>query len=322
MKNSTVRLTFADAYKFMAIVAVIFAHLPPGGRFDGEAWSAVQKIQELTGWCVLAFFAVSGVLLKPSLERSIGAELAKRARRLLVPWLAFSVLYKVVVSSLNFLGVIKNAQPIPDNGWNLLIWALLPADPQLYFLLYLFFMQAVLMLLHRASARAPVIVGAMAFLLWSLFLVPESGARLLHGSSLQLVPLYFAFLTLGLFCGTSLRRAALLCAAACGIGLFIAFTRGDWLVAWQLAAPWICLLALRAGEGSSALKPLAYLGRFSGSVYVWHVPLIMGSVSIASVALLGTGFAAVLATVVLCFACSAILGALVDRTRYLCWFRI
>lgn len=322
MNKSTVRLSFADAYKFVAIVAVIVAHLPPGGRFDGEAWAAIESIQGLTGWCVLAFFVVSGVLLRPGLERPIRTELTKRALRLLVPWLAFSVFYKVTVSALTLAGVIKNVHPIPDGGWEVLMWALQPADPQLYFLLYLFFMQALLLLLLRANDRVPLILGAMAFVLWLVFLFPVSGARLLHGPSLQLVPLYFAFLTFGLFCGTSLRRAALLCAAACVTGLFVALTHGNWLVAWQLAAPWIFLLALRAGEGSSALKPLAYLGRFSGGVYVWHVPLIMGAVSIASVALLGPGFAAVLTTVVLCFACSALVGTWANRTPFLRWFHI
>jgi fucose 4-O-acetylase-like acetyltransferase len=322
MQNTTVRLSFADAYKFVAIVAVISAHLPPGGRFDGEAWATVQSIQDLTGWCVLAFFAVSGVLLRPSLERPIGAELIKRARRLLIPWLAFSVFYKVAVLALTLAGVIKNAQPIPSGGWDLLRWVVQPADPQLYFLLYLFLMQVFLLFLHRLNDCVPLIVGVVAFLSWSVFLFPDSGAPLLHGASLQLVPLYFAFLTFGLFCGSSLKRVAVVSALACLASLIIAVTRGNWLVAWQLVAPWVLLLALRAGEGSPALKPVACLGRFSGGVYVWHAPLIMGAVSIVSVALLGSGFTAVLATVVLCFACSALVGTWVNRTPRLRWFHI
>jgi fucose 4-O-acetylase-like acetyltransferase len=319
---TTARLDYADAFKFLALVGVIFAHLPPSGRFEAEAWAIVQGLQAATGWCVLGFFAVSGALFRSGANRPIGIEVQKRARRLLIPWLAFSLLYKVLVSVFTVTGLIKNAQPIPSGGRELLMWVVQPADPQLYFLLYLFLMQAFLLFLHRANARAPLIVGAMAFLLWLVFLVPDSGALLLHGASLQLVPVYFAFLTFGLFCGTSLSSTAFVCAAVCVVGLVIAMTLGNWLVAWQLVAPWVLLLMLRAAEGSLALKPFAYLGRFSGGVYVWHAPLIIGVASIASVALLGPGFAAVLATVVICFASSAVLGTWVNRAPFLRGFHI
>lgn len=318
----TARLDYADAFKFLAMVGVIFAHLPAGGRFEAEAWPIVQSVQAATGWCVLGFFAVSGALFRSGASRPIGIEVLKRAQRLLIPWLAFSLFYKVAVSVLTVTGLIKNAQPIPSGGWDLLRWVVQPADPQLYFLLYLFLMQVFLLFLHRLSDRVPLIVGVVAFLSWSVFLFPDSGAPLLHGASLQLVPLYFAFLTFGLFCGTSLKRVAVVSALACLTSLIIAVMRGNWLVAWQLVAPWVLLLALRAGEGSPALKPFAYLGRFSGGVYVWHAPLIMGVVSIASVAILGPGFAAVLTTVVLCFACSALIGTWVNRTPFLRWFHI
>jgi len=316
------RFHSVDCFKCLAMVGVIIAHLPSGGRFDPAAWATIENAQKATGWCVLAFFVVSGALFQTGVSRSPGAELARRAARLLVPWLSFSLFYKILVFGLAFAGVIKNTKQIPQDSSKLWQWLMNPADPQLYFLLYLFVMQAVLLLLHRVNRRAPLIVGAMAFLLWLVFLVPESGAPLLHGPSLRLVPLYVAFLTFGLFCGTSFRATALVCAAVFVAGLLIAVTLDNWLIAWQLVAPWVLLVSLRAGEGSLALKPFAYLGRFSGGVYVWHAPLIIGAASIASVSLLGAGFVAVIATVILCFACSAAVGSWVNRTPFLRWFHI
>jgi fucose 4-O-acetylase-like acetyltransferase len=311
-----------DCFKFLAMAGVIIAHLPPGGRFDSAAWATIELAQKATGWCVLAFFVVSGALFQSGISRSPGPELARRAVRLLVPWLSFSLFYKILVCGLAFGGVIKNTQQIPRDGSDLWQWLMDPADPQLYFLLYLFVMQAFLLLLHRVNGRAPLIVGAMAFLLWFILLVPESGVPLLHGPSLKLVPLYFAFLTFGLFCGTSLKRVALVSALGSLMAPLIAVTQGSWLIACQLVAPWILLMVLCAGEGWSALKPLAWLGRFSGGVYVWHAPLIIGAVSIASVTLLGHGFAAVIATILLSFVCAAAVGAWVNRTSWMRWFHI
>lgn len=322
MKTPTVRLNYADAYKFLAMVGVIIAHLPPNGRFDSEAWAFVQSAQMLTGWCVLAFFAVSGVLLRPGLERPVVGELRNRAIRLLVPWIAFSVFYKIAVSLLASLGLIRNAHPMPSSGVELLMWALQPADPQLYFLLYLFFMQAFVLLLHLVNGRAPLIVGAVAFLFWVAFFVPQAGPQLLHGSSLHLVPLYFAFLTFGLFCGTSFKRLALVSTFSCLAACFFVATRGNVLVAWQLAVPWVLLLLVRSLEGVKALEPFAYFGRFAGGVYAWHAPLVIAGVSIVSVFLLGSGAAAVLMTVAVSFILSAFVGVLVNRSPRLSWFHI
>ena len=316
------RLNYADAYKLLAMFGVIFAHLPPGGRFGAEAWAAVQSVQELTGWCVLAFFAISGVLLRPSLERPISVELPKRALRLLVPWLSFSLLYKGVVSALAVAGIIKNTQPMPDAGRDLIAWLLQPADPQLYFLLYLFAMQTLLLLLNRCWKMLPLLMGVLALVFWLALVPSERRDNLLYGPSLQLVPLYFAFLAFGLFCGTSLRRTTITCIVILPVAVLSAVVWAESLIAWQLVAPWALLLALRLFEGRAFLQPLAYLGRFSGGVYVWHAPIVIALVSILCVALLGAGISAVLATVLFSFVCSAALGSWVNRTASLRWFHI
>jgi fucose 4-O-acetylase-like acetyltransferase len=319
---TTARLDYADAFKFLAMVGVICAHLPQGGRFDAAAWAIVHSVQAATGWCVLAFFVVSGALFRSGLARPIGLETSKRALRLLVPWLAFSLFYKIAVSVLTEVGLIANAQPIPSGGRDLWIWLLQPADPQLYFLVYLFLMQVLLLLLNRVGNYVPVFLGAASFIGWWALFLPQWGSRLLHGASIELVPLYFAFLTFGMFCGTSLKRITIMCAFASGAALLIVVIWGYVLIAWQLAAPWVLLLALRASEGCWVVKPLAYLGRFSGGVYVWHAPLVIAAVSIVSVALLGSGFIGVLVTVLLCFCCSAVLGVLVNRSPRLRWLHI
>jgi fucose 4-O-acetylase-like acetyltransferase len=311
-----------DCFKFLAIVGVIIAHLPSGGRFDSAAWATIELAQKATGWCVLAFFVVSGALFQSGITRPATTELSTRARRLLVPWVAFSILYKVLLSGLVLAGLIKNTQQMPRAGIELWSWLSNPADPQLYFLVYLFFMQALLLVLNNLSRLGPLVMGVTAFILWYFLVLPELPIVLLHGSSLQLVPLYLAFLAFGLFCGRSCRRIAIVCASLCLLSS-IAIARGCApVVAWQLVAPWLVLLALRAMEDLEGLRVLSALGKYSGAVYVWHAPVVIAAVSIVCVAMVGGGIFGVVTTLVVTCAVSAAIGVCVGRVNALRWFRV
>jgi fucose 4-O-acetylase-like acetyltransferase len=311
-----------DCFKFLAMVGVIIAHLPPGGRFDSATWATIELAQKLSGWCVLAFFVVSGALLQSGISREPGPELARRAKRLLVPWLSFSLFYKILVCGLAFGGVIKNTQQIPPDASNLWQWLINPADPQLYFLVFLFFMQACLLLLHRLAGVAPILAGCAALALWYLFVWPGSSLKMLHGANWELVPLYFAFLAFGLFCGRSFWRVAMVCLVLCLLA-GVAILRGcDPVTAGQFAAPWLVLLVLRAFERLPGMSVWAALGQYSGVVYVWHAPLIVASISIACVAVIGGGLFSAALTIAMTFAVSAAVGVWVARVSALRCFHI
>lgn len=311
------RLAYPDAFKLVAIIGVIFAHLPPG-RFDADAWLKVGQVQDVLGWCVLGFFVVAGVLFRSGGGRSVREELAHRARRLLVPWLAFSVFYKATVTLLAGVGVVQRVSLPPGDVAGILRWLSMPADPQLYFLLYLFVIQAVCMVLLKLGSRVLLVAGVCALVAW-LAGLPPGGLKMtsLHGAWWSLVPLYFSCFAMGAWVSQSPKRvlgvATVFAAAAAWV-----MAKGCALsVGWQLIAPWMFLLLAQLGESTSAVKAMGWLGRFSGSVYVWHAPLVLGFVSIACVKLAGGGVVSVLLTILFTFALSAALGRWVNRRELL-----
>lgn len=317
------RLAYPDAFKFLAIIGVILAHLPATGRFDAGAWGVVETLQQATAWCVLGFFAVSGVLFKAgAVGRPFREELGRRARRLLVPWLAFSALYKVAIPALAAAGMVRTYTPPPHDLPGFASWLLQPADPQLYFLLYLFLIQAFLLLIRRASPVLPVVAGLIAAGLWTWGALQGPLPEFLHGASWKLVLLYLAFFAAGMFCGQSMRRMI-----GVGLGLsvvagLLVWTGKDWLIAWQLTAPWMLLMALRAMSQRALLQPLAALGRLSGVVYVWHTPVVMGAVVFVCLRLFGSGLESLAFVVAGTFTTAAVLGLVVNRVRLLSWWHI
>ena len=72
MFANVMRLHSFDCFKCLAMVGVIIAHLPSGDRFDSAAWATIELAQKATGWCVLAFFVVSGALFQSGISRSPG----------------------------------------------------------------------------------------------------------------------------------------------------------------------------------------------------------------------------------------------------------
>ena len=178
------RLAYPDAFKFLAILGVIIAHLPPG-RFSASAWSTVETWQHATAWCVLAFFAMAGVLFRQRDSGSVCLQLRKRAVRLLLPWIAFSVLYKVAITGLAVFGVVQRAPLPPADIPGLLRWLTIPADPQLYFLLYLFVIQAFLLVLQRVAPLAPGIAGVSALAVWATLSTVNCGDASIRASIIR-----------------------------------------------------------------------------------------------------------------------------------------
>jgi fucose 4-O-acetylase-like acetyltransferase len=320
---NALRLSWPDAFKLLAITGVILIHLPARDRFDQAAWQSVEAVQTVFGWAVIGFFAIAGILYHDNGRTSARDELRRRARRLLVPWLAFTLLYKVAVSVLAWLGMIRNySWPADSDAANLVSWLMSPADPQLYFLLYLFGIQAVVILLHRIS---PMLVAGSAVaggLIWLSYTAGVSSYVLLHGGSLSLVPIYFAYFAAGVLCGSSQARLGI-CLGVFGVVAIVLFlTNRDVVLSAQVLIPWLLLFLFRAGDRTALMKCLGVVGRLAGVVYVWHAPLVIAGCALACVAIVGDGIAGVIATVVSTFVLSAVIGVAVNRAPTLKAFHI
>ena len=316
------RLAYPDAFKLLAMVGVIIAHLPPS-RFSGGAWSSIEWAQGLTGWCVLGFFAVAGMLFHSGDLRPLIPELQKRAKRLLIPWLAFTIFYKVAITGLAVAGIVQQVPLPPTNLAGFVSWVLVPASPQLYFLLYLFAIQMVCLIIVRPGVCLSLAAGVVALVAWVALASPSAkGWTVLHGSAWSLVPLYFACFAAAAWAGRFAWRLLVVAGLFMAAAAWMLLAGCALIVAWQLVAPWLLLVLLQAVDFAAPVKGMAWLGRLSGGVYVWHAPLVLGFVAIACIKMLGAGVTSVLCTVVLTFAVAALLGSLVNRCRFLLPFHL
>ena len=266
-----------DLLKGIAILSVVLYHLPPS-RFTPANCSYLLDAQAAVSWCVLAFFFVSGRLCTTteSFSRELAAQLLDRARRLLIPCVAFSLLYRFVLALFSARGFISSYSfkfPSDIAGWAL--WVFTPAPPQLYFLPFLLIVQALAMLAWAAGGRYFVLIGC--FLAPLLFYLAEffGVARLpLYGDRADLFPLYLAMFAhgyasrafpvlvgwQGVLAVCLLAGAAALCRHSPQLLL--------------IAVP--CVLYLAFGwiqMGGNNI--LAMLGRHSAGIYVWHTPIIL-----------------------------------------------
>jgi fucose 4-O-acetylase-like acetyltransferase len=85
-----------EMLKGISIIGVVLMHMEFRSRFSEQAIALLDHLQILFGWCVLAFFFCSGLLLKTEEMqlKNLKSYIFKRAHRLLIPCIVFSIFYK------------------------------------------------------------------------------------------------------------------------------------------------------------------------------------------------------------------------------------
>jgi peptidoglycan/LPS O-acetylase OafA/YrhL len=269
-----------DGIKAVAIIGVLLAHTEFKTRLSAECLSVVHNLQVCFGWCVMAFFFCAGLLIKPPPFTVSGLlEFARRrARRLLVPCLIFSLSYRLVLFGVSRSGLFHTGTDMPRHvgEW---VWFLLgPVGPQFYFLPYLFAV-SVLSIAVLAMVRR-------LWVLWSLFAVIHllspgvTGVpNHTYGSWWDLLPAYTFCFWCGLLSrhGCETGRQTLVSSAAVAAAGFLV---------WQspfFVYPLVPVLLLHASQKAPAvLRTVARtgLGEKSGAIYVWHAPVILPFFSI------------------------------------------
>ena len=137
------RVLEVDLLKGWAILGVIFLHMSFASRFGSNVMAAINGIQHYVAWAVVAFFFCAGFLFarNSGVTEPIRDYLPKRARRLLVPWVAFSLLNKVLLMAGHRMHVVTAPIPIESQASlcrQILQFIMWPGGPQLYFLPALF----------------------------------------------------------------------------------------------------------------------------------------------------------------------------------------
>jgi fucose 4-O-acetylase-like acetyltransferase len=307
MKPATVRDDAIDALKGLAIAGVLVLH-SWFHRFDPGPLSVLVVARAWVQWCVPAFFFAAGLLARHPLDRpGVWRFTRTRAVRLLVPFVAFTLLYKLLQLPLAAAGLM------PAWEW----WS--AGGPQLYFL------PCLLAVSVLAAVVVAVVRGRPAWLTAALVGAAAVSAAMqppgqTHGPHPALFGLYTANYLAGVViaAGSPVVLAAGVLAAACAAAAW--WTGNVNLLAG--AAPAVLYWILRRAASAPVARPVVWLGRWSAVIFVWHTPLLMPAVSVLAVRLLGGGWPAIAVTFVVTVLGSVGLGWVAERWALLRPFRV
>jgi hypothetical protein len=246
--------------------------------------------------------------------------LRKRALRLLIPCVAFSLVYNLLLVALTATGRFE-LTVIPSTLREWALFLLTPAEPQLYFLVYLFVISAVLeLVLLGCRGRVEIHLALLGAILAVEFIQPAAGT--ITGPDYGLIPIYGA----AYLCGALMRRHAgvwpyLIAAltAAGFIGLAIITSNSN--IAWA-GFPLVLYHVLKPIALAPLDQTVGWLGRHSGEIYVWHAPIVNRFVSILVCALIGGGYLAVAGTLIITVAVCVLLAQVVNRVPWFWTFRV
>jgi len=234
------------------------------------------------------FFLVDGFLFARAQRTGrafdAGLYVRRSARRLLLPWLVFSLLY-LVLRWVYELVAPTDVQLLTGRGPAAWIETLLlgRASEQLYFLPSLFAIR-----LLAAPIRALAFRGAVAR--WLAFVAAACGAGFLMGSYRSLLPLPgydpilhalwgLPFYLLGV-AATDLWRRGPVPAIAAAAALVAA--RLGWpKVAWATEYAYLAALFLLFASFDITPAWLAAVGRRTMAIYLLHAPIVLRAVSLA-----------------------------------------
>jgi len=317
----TQRDTAIDVIKGIGIVGVLFLHASFAKRFSDESLRAIEVVQYYLQWCVVGFFFTAGLLTRGAQTFSDWRSfLRKRGERLLIPCVAFSLTYNLLLVALTATGRFElTAIPSTLGDWVRLL--LTPAEPQLYFLVYLFVISAVLeLLLLGCRGQLGCELVLLIAILAAELVRPAIGT--ITGPDYGLIPIYSA----AYLCGALMRRhggvwpyliPALTAAAFAGLAL----ATSNFNIAWA-GFPLVIYQGVKLLPVAPLDQTVGWLGRHSAEIYVWHAPIVNRFLSIVICGLIGGGYLAVAMTLIATIAASVLLAKIVNRAPWLWMFRV
>lgn len=263
------------ALKGVAIIGVVSFHLL-NRRLDPETLRWLTPIPLALQWCVLAFLCASGYLHALADTRRFTGALEfvfSRCKRLLLPFLIFSLLFNTAYHFIQHSGLIAARPDIPSGFVEKLRMDLWPIGAttieHLYFLPLLFFIAVsfrLLLLLVRNEPSQWCAISAVWIVAAAGF--PNAGYT---GFSLGLGVWGLALYGTGyLFSKTHAKGAAVwpILAAA----TLLAMLSGPQHL--PRVIPLYALFAFSSIE-LVRIKPLCMLGEASGTIYIYHTPFLL-----------------------------------------------
>jgi peptidoglycan/LPS O-acetylase OafA/YrhL len=266
------RIAALDVMRGLAILGILVIHSTFARRFNEGTMTVVLVLARLFDWAVLAFFFISGFLHDQG--ASAGVLLKKRLVSLLAPFLLYNAFYNLCFAGFEACGFHTGNFQV--NG-RLLATGLFQSPAfQLYFLPYLFVVTMVVWALNKLSRRHRGRVNIGMLLLVLVFYVTTGFPRVSHGPDYAKLPLYLGAYLIGLV-GRPLFekpcRVPGMVRVTLGVVLcLLVLLRITWV---SLLVPPLLFYAVAATRLLHESRLLASLGKLSGSIYVWHTPVMM-----------------------------------------------
>ncbi len=274
-----------DRLRGLAIVFVVAIHAFSYLRISTDgAWSAVWFVVHQTA--VPAFFLADGWLYGRRNRQAMSgaaqiAFLSSSARRLLLPWLVFSLVYLGLRLLTQAFGVAGGA-PVQVNGLTAFVMAIWhgAAAEGLYFLPALMIVRIVTPHLHRLVAGSPVRGLALAILTlagWRLVVEPRLPVPAVGVDPLLAAMTGLSFAAAGWALAEAPARFSLWAAVVPAALLAIAGAGLDGRAAamcFQTSAV-LALWAVAVAMPERIAPPSEWLGRRTMQVYLLHAPYII-----------------------------------------------
>lgn len=278
--TTDVRDSAIEALRWISIVAVVLHHGISLQRQSPETVSQILEFKHWIEWCVPAFFYVSGRLFRSAPLTGLPRTLASRARRLLVPYLAVSLVSFAVLSALqrSQLWAGSSADEVRIGAFlEKIVW-LAGFGPQLYFLPYLFIVGALtsMLALLLPTRWLSTVAGAIVLVVGFGWMFPDT----VLGSGLERLAIFLYCYCLG---ASDRALTALPARLHLGATFLLAAALGLSLASlWplSLAVPPLAYRALKRIPTAPAIRFLERFGNPSG-IFLWHAPILLPGASVA-----------------------------------------
>jgi len=265
-----------DTLKALSIIGVIFMHMEFRSQFSDLAMSIINNLQISLGWCVLAFFFCSGFLLKPEQIKlkNLNDYIFKRAHRLLIPCISFSILYKIALILLSGLNIFSWKTNIPSSFFEIFNLIFYPVGPQFYFLVFLFWVST-LVFFFNSITKNVVVAYIGILILFTLFYIQVPSPLTLHGPGLELIPAYTVAFAWGFLFRFKQRQLNFyLGLTTLFVVAFLCFLKQTYVFIYILIPAALFILFTRFKKLND-IAELSRLGEKSSAIYVWHAPLLL-----------------------------------------------
>jgi peptidoglycan/LPS O-acetylase OafA/YrhL len=277
------RIQFLDAIRGYAIVMVVATH--------ALAYTQVESSEVIQFWvqaiAVPPFFLVDGYLFLGALRRqpefSYGDYLFKSARRLLIPWVVFTVLYGLLRAFFEYKGLLETRIILGHGIFDILNAAYYSAiSAQMYFLPSLFAIRSWSFITKGLATVRPLWIVAI----WVAYTIAWASMARLFGDENGLDPIFHAFWGLQFYLlgmvlhvyREVLDKYALGCAAAAVFSLLAVRSAPG---APSLVVQYLYILGVYfiiiAGVAHAVV--FAALGKFTMGIFLFHAPIVIKGAS-------------------------------------------